>query len=445
MANGWMLTYDAGLSTMRINLKTEPGEHLVLPDYEVSSLEVGILHVGIGAFHRAHQCTFYERLASLGESGCGVFGVSLKSADVRDALCQQDHLYTLTTLGSDEPIKVMGCIKASAGPENLDEAFEFFLSEDLKLVTLTVTEKAYESDSTMLEFLIEGLRGRSEVGLPLVVASCDNLAGNGQRLRKLILESVQDEAEFRRWIETEVQFPNGMVDAITPRVTEALIEEVEQKTGVRDEIPVQREPFTQWVLEHCDLPFDLAQAGVQVVPDVAPYELLKLRVLNASHSLLAYAGTLLGHQTVYEAISDGRLKSVVEKFMHDMVSTMSLPTELDATDYVTTTLERFANPGVAHELRQIAEDGTSKLRERVIPALSAGPDSALICLPIVFWIAFVRQRMAAGESVVDPLSSELNDEVRSLINLLDVRDERILQQYEVLEQKGIEEFLGEMV
>ncbi|MBO6564458.1 MAG: mannitol dehydrogenase family protein [Pseudomonadales bacterium] len=445
MANVWMLTYDAGLSTMRINLKTEGSEHLLLPNYEVSSLKVGILHIGIGAFHRAHQCACFDRLAGLGESGCGVFAVSLQSADVHEALCQQDHRYTLTTLGSDEPIKVIGCIKASAGPEDLDEALEVFRTEELKLVTLTVTEKAYQPGASMVEFLVEGLRRRRQAGLKLVVASCDNLADNGRRLRNLIQESVGAETELQRWIETEVQFPNGMVDSITPRVTKELIEQVARKTGIRDEIPVQREPFTQWVLEHCDLPFDLAQGGVEIVPDVAPYELLKLRVLNASHSLLAYAGVLLGYQTVHEAISDAKLSVVVEKFMIAMVSTMSLPPDLDATDYVSTTLKRFANPGVDHELRQIAEDGTSKLRERVIPALSAGPDSALICLPIVFWIAFVRLKMAAGETLIDPLSSELSDEAATLTELLGVQNAQVLRHHERLELKGIEDFLGEMV
>lgn len=420
---------------------------LSLPGYDVSSLNPGILHIGMGAFHRAHQCTFFERLANSGETACGVFGVSLQSARVHEALERQDHLYSLTTLDGVEPVQVMGCIRRSVGPDQLDQALAFFDSAELKLVTLTVTEKAYgDPDTDMARFLIEGLRRRASVDLSLVVASCDNLVGNGNRLRDLVLESLADEPVVRHWVETNVRFPNSMVDSITPRVTDDRLHKVGLRLGVVDEVPVQREPFVQWVLESCELSLDLASVGVEIVPDVAPYETLKLRILNASHSLMAYAGPLLGHATVHDAVSDHLLAPVVERFMHDMASQLELPATIDVDAYIQTTLARFSNPGVQHQLLQIAEDGSSKLRERVVPALSSESDSPLLCLPIVFWIEFVRRRKEEGHAVIDAHAEALDGEPGAMVKFLGIGDDRQVTYWiEELQKNGIEAFLGECI
>ena len=450
-----VLAYDAGSSTMRIHqsphlcLAHFPGQddRLSLPRYDVSSLNPGILHIGMGAFHRAHQCTFFERLANAGETSCGVFGVSLQSARVHDALERQDHLYSLTTLDGVEPVQVIGCIRQSAGPDQLDQALAFFGSAELKLVTLTVTEKAYDDpDTDMVRFLTEGLRRRASVDLPLVVASCDNLVGNGRRLQDLVLASLVDDPLVHSWVIENVLFPNSMVDSITPRVTDDRLQKVEQYLGLVDEVPVQREPFAQWVLEACDLPFDLASAGVEIVPDVAPYETLKLRILNASHSLMAYAGPLLGHVSVREAVSDQLLAPVVERFMHEMAGQLELPATIDVETYIQTTLTRFSNPGVEHHLLQIAEDGSSKLRERVVPVLSSENDLPLLCLPIVFWVEFVRRRKAEGHPVIDPLADTLSGEPGSMTSLLGLDDgSEVVRWFEVLRKHGIETFLGECI
>jgi len=450
-----MLPYDAGLSTMRIHQSPHlslahlprQDDLLSLPRYEVSALKPGILHIGMGAFHRAHQCTFFERLANAGETTCGVFGVSLQSGLVHEALARQDHLYTLTTLDGDEPMQVMGCLRQSAGPDQLDHALSFFGSGDLHLVTLTVTEKAYGSEKTgMVLFLREGLRRRASAGLPLVVASCDNLAGNGNRLRNLVLASLVDDPVVQRWVKANVRFPNSMVDSITPRVTADRRHKVEQRLGLVDEVPVQREPFVQWVLEDCELPFDLASAGVEIVPDIAPYEMLKLRILNASHSLLAYAGPLLGHSTVHDAVSDHRLRPVVEKFMHEMADQLELPGSVNTASYIQTTLARFSNPGMRHQLLQIAEDGSSKLRERVVPALSPESESPLLCLPIVFWIEFVRRSKETGLPVIDPLAGSLSVDPGLMIKVLGLDDgSHVIRWLEEIQKNGIETLLGECI
>lgn len=412
------------------------------PQYERHAISTGIVHLGPGAFHRAHQAWFIERILER-DPRWGICGVSLRSRDVRDALAAQDNLYTLAIRDKEISYQVIGALRELlVAPENPDTVLQRLCAPEIRVVTITVTEKGYclagdgsldlshpdiQSDlrtprapSSVIGLLTEALGRRRHAGLaPFVVISCDNLLENGRKLAAATARFAREiDKALAAWIEDEVFFPRTMVDSITPATTTELERSVEQALGLRDRWPVQREAFVQWVIERGspgsrrDVMPDWEAAGVTLTDDVGGYERAKLRLLNGAHSTLAYAGLLAGHRTVAEAMSDVSLRRAVEGLMEeDILPTLKPPADLDLRAYIRAILDRFRNPNMHHALAQIAMDGSQKLPIRILAtirdALAAHRPIDRLCLPLSAWMCFVRRAALRGEPLSDPLHSQL--------------------------------------
>jgi fructuronate reductase len=408
------------------------------PAYDRSAIGVGVLHFGPGAFHRGHQAFYFQRMIEAG-ADLAICGVSLRSPDVRDALAPQDGLYALSIRDAEPELRVIGALReVIAAPEAPGEVLARLASPSLRVITATVTEKGYALDGageldlshpdvrhdvarqgaprSLAGWLVEGLRRRRSEGLAApVVISCDNLSGNGRKLGRAVhaLAAAQGDADLAAWIAAEVRFPDSMVDSITPATDEALRADVARQLGLEDAWPIQRERFTQWVVEDQLGPLTdtFRAAGVTVAGSVAPFERAKLRLLNGAHSTLAYVGLGLGHATVAQAAADPRLGPFVERMLREEVSATLDASELDVPAYITAVLARFRNPMIAHQLAQIAWDGSQKLRFRLIEpaqeALAAGRPIGRLAVGIAAWMRFVRQRASTGAEIVDPLAAQL--------------------------------------
>ncbi len=408
------------------------------PAYDRDRITVGVVHLGPGAFHRAHQAYYFDQLLT-NDPRWGICAVSLKSPGVRDALAPQDGLYTLAQLDEETTFRIIGSIvEVLVAPEDPPAVFARLSAPMTRMVTLTVTEKGYclSSDGGLDEshpdivhdlahprepvsaigYLVEGLRRRFAVGLPpYAVVACDNLADNGWRLKAAVTAfAAKVDPELAAWIEAEGRFPRTMVDSITPATDDALSARVETATGLNDAWPIQREAFTQWVVEDVlgsDAP-DLASVGVTLTDDVRGFERAKLRLLNGVHSTLAYAGILRGHETVFEAISDPVLAKLARDLMiEDIIPTLTPPRGMDLPAYAEAILKRFRNPEIRHLLAQIAWDGSQKLPFRILgtlgEALDAGRSVDRLAIPLAAWMRFIRLRASAGEKIVDPLADKL--------------------------------------
>src|SRR5580658_11017274 len=310
-----------------------------------------------------------------------------------------------------------------------------------RLVTLTVTEKGYclepggeldlahpdvahdlaqpDAPRSTPGWLVAGLRARRAAGgAPLSVISCDNLSGNGAKLGRAVaaLARAQGDVDLADWIGDEIAFPNTMVDSITPATDDALRAKVRGLTGLDDAWPVQRERFTQWVIEDrlgAGTP-DFAAAGVSLVADVRPFEQAKLRLLNGAHSTLAYCGLLMGLGTVAKAMADPALAAFVERLMRrDIEPSLPAVRGLDLDSYIAAILARFRNPAIAHQLAQIAWDGSQKLPFRLLgtisDALAAGRPIERLAAPLAAWMVFAARRAVSSEPLVDPLAAAIGE------------------------------------
>lgn len=415
----------------------------ILPTYDRAATRFGIVHIGPGAFHRAHQA-FYADTLLHSDKRWAISALSLKSPTLRDALAPQQGLYTLIELGAAPRARVIGAIRELlVGATDHEAAFARLTGRDTRLVTLTVTEKGYCLDArneldlgnadiahdlqnppsttgngprSTIGWIVEGLKRRRTAGLPpFAVVSCDNLADNGAVLKRaLVAFARQSDADLAHFIEGEVVCPRTMVDSITPATDEALRKRAIAVTGLQDEWPIQREPFTQWVVE--DLPVmreaDWLSVGVTLARDVSVYDRAKLRILNGSHSTLAYIGTLRGHETVADAMRDEQLARFVELLMtEDLGPSLGASPGLDVEHYISAVLARFRNPGIRHLLSQIAWDGSKKLPVRIVTtlteALRAGRPIHRLVMPLAAWMRFVVRQARAGVAIVDPDASRL--------------------------------------
>jgi len=425
---------------LRLNAASYPAAlpGVALPAYDRDKVMVGVVHFGPGAFHRAHQAFYFDQLLAR-DPRWGLCAVSLKSPGVRDALQPQDGLYTLAQLDAETTFRVVGSIlEVLVAPEDPPSVFARLAAPATRMVTLTVTEKGYcltgdgkldaahpdivhdlahpREPVSAVGYIVEGLRRRQQAGLPpYAVVACDNLADNGWRLKAAVVAFAESiDPALAAWIQAEGRFPRTMVDSITPATDDALRARVEAATGLTDAWPIQREAFTQWVVEDVlgpDAP-DLASVGVTLTDDVRGFERAKLRLLNGVHSTIAYAGLLKGHETVFEAISDPDLARIAEDLMvQDIIPTLTAPRGLDLVAYGQAILGRFRNPEIRHLLSQIAWDGSQKLPFRILgtvaDALEAGRPIDRLALPLAAWMRFVRRRAAEGVKIVDPLADRL--------------------------------------
>ncbi|KON75111.1 hypothetical protein M768_03980 [Cellulosimicrobium cellulans F16] len=411
--------------------------HPAFPPSPVRPTQVGIVHLGIGAFHRAHQAVVTEDAArATGETCWGILGVTQRSASVRDQLRPQGGVYTVLTVGPDGASpRVVGSVTDVAWPaEETARVLAAVAAPTTHVVTLTVTEKGYarradgrldvDAVATDLDvlrreeasagspgsgapdadasgeaagvaaatsavgLLVRGLAARRRAGgAPLTVLSCDNLADNGHVLARLVGEAVDaalpgaEGDALRAWLAASVTFPCSMVDRIVPATTPAQRDEVETLLGARDEGLVVAEPFVQWVIEDRFAGPRPAweRGGATLTSDVAPYERAKLRLLNGAHSYLAYAGSLAGHATIAEAVADPALAAGARALQADALATLEAPDGVDLAAYAQTLLDRFANPATGHTTRQVAMDGTQKIPFRwgatLADLLAARPDA----------------------------------------------------------------------
>lgn len=394
--------------------------------------QVGIVHFGPGAFHRAHQAAYIDTVLAE-DPRWGIAAVSMRSRGTVAALAEQDGLYTLAVRDAASSMRVIGAHARFLAPDEAPHVHALLADPAVRLVTSTVTEKGYclAGDGTLdmahpdivhdlagasvprslIGWLVAGLAARRDAGVaPFVPMPCDNLASNGRKLHAALVEFArQRDAGLSDWIAGEVRVPCTMVDSITPASDDALYAAVASELGVEDRAAVQREAFTQWVIEDVGVPLgpDLAGAGATLTGDVAGYEKAKLRLLNGAHSTLAYAGLLRGHTSVADAMGDAALAAFVEAMLREEVQPMLPPVAgLDLDAYRGAVLQRFRNPVIVHRLDQIAIDGSQKLPYRLGDTLAANraagrlPRRAAAALGC--WVAFVVTRARSGTPIADP-------------------------------------------
>jgi fructuronate reductase len=410
--------------------------------YDRAKLGTGILHFGPGAFHRAHQADYVDRLLA-DDQRWGIAAVSLRSAGTVDALKRQDGLYTLAILDGQTSYRTLGAHNRFFGPGESESVRRWLGADDIRIVSSTVTEKGYclagdgtldfahpdivrdltspEAPVSIVGWLALGLKDRREAKLaPFTPLCCDNMVSNGKKLRQAVIDySKHVDPELARWIASEVRFPDAMVDSITPAADDGLRQMVREATGLDDAIPVRREAYAAWIIEDILPPGspDLASVGAVMAKDVGAWEKAKLRILNGAHSTLAYTGLLIGHDTVADAMADGRLARFVERLIREDIIPTLAPSPLDLDDYAADILQRFRNAAIHHKLSQIAWDGSQKLPYRLLDtvshALEQGRPLHRLAVPLAAWMLFIERQAKAGAEIVDPLADELVVSARS--------------------------------
>jgi fructuronate reductase len=416
------------------------------PGFDPRRVGGGIVHLGVGAFHRAHQAVHTDDALAASGGDWRIRGVSLRGAAVADALNPQDGLYTLLERGAAGTTarvvaSIAGVIAAARDP---GAALAAMVDPATRIVSLTVTEKAYGIDRARkgvlpdhpsiapdlqtpreprgaIGLLVEALRQRRAQGLaPFTVLCCDNLPENGALLRAGVLDfTARIEPPLVPWIETAVAFPSTMVDRITPAATAATLADAARLIGFEDLAAVETEPFSQWVIEDRFTAGRPAweTAGAIFVTDVAPYERMKLRMLNGSHSMLAYAGFLAGHRYVRDVMADPALARLVGRQLTAAAGTLPGLAGIDLGDYAKALQERFANPAIAHETYQIAMDGSEKLPQRLLaPAAEVagrGGDLRPFAFAVAAWMRYAIGRTDAGEAYA--LRDPREDAIRAAV------------------------------
>jgi len=414
-------------------------QDVLLPTYDREAVTPGIVHLGVGAFHRAHQAVFIDDCLARGETGWGIVAASLRSPDTRDAIAPQDNLYTFCLRdGENETLRIVGSIlETIVAPEDPERLLRAMTDPRVRIVTLTVTEKGYLADlsagtllrdhpdvvhdlahpqkpRSALGFLLEATRRRRVAGaVPLTLLSCDNLPSNGRILRRLLVEMAgltdKDLAEF---ITENLSCPCVMVDRIVPATTATDRERVTVRLGCEDAWPVIAEPYFRWVIEdrfpHGRPGIELS--GAEIVDDVEPYEHMKLRMLNGAHTAMAAIGQCSGLETIADIYADPRVRGYIDRYWREVGSTLS--PAVSGPDYVTGLRQRFANPALRHRAAQIASDASQKVPQRILAPLAelraAGAPDAAALFAVALWIRSCATLNERGEAIVmaDPAFAE---------------------------------------
>ncbi len=401
-------------------------------DYDRDAQGCGIVHFGIGAFHRAHQAWYTDLAMSAGDRDWGIIGVSLRSGEVAHQMNPQEGLYTITERsGEGTKTRIIGAVKqVLVAPYEPDEVVAALAAPGTRIASFTITEKGYcrakdgsldpalAGDESVYHYLALGLRRRHDADLPgLTLLSCDNLADNGKQLARLMREYLTwHDPALLAWFEAECTCPSSMVDRIVPATTAEDRDVVaETLDELRDEAAVMTEPFSQWVIEDrfANGRPSWDKVGAQLVADVRPYETAKLRMLNGAHSMLAYVGLAHGHTYVHEAMADPTIRSQADHLMREeALPTIAAAPGQDLSSYADDLLTRFANPALQHRLIQIAMDGSQKIPQRWLETLAAnrelGRDCPAILAGIAAWMGHLRGR---NGPVDDPRASELSSAV----------------------------------
>jgi mannitol 2-dehydrogenase len=420
---------------------------LAVPTYDRSALRTGIVHFGVGGFHRAHEAMYLDRLMSAGAAtDWAICGVGVMPADrrMRDVLVAQDGLYTLVVKAPDGTLdaRVIGSIKEYLfAPDDPAAVIAKMASPEVRIVSLTVTEGGYNFNAVTGEFMVDtpdvrhdltpGVAPRTTFGLitaaierrradglpPFTIMSCDNIQGNGEAARRsFVAFATLRDSELGKYVEQSVHFPNGMVDRITPVTTDDDRELVRKNFAVDDGWPVVCEPFTQWVLEDS---FGAGRpafedAGVQVVGDVEPYELMKLRLLNASHQALCYFGYLAGYRLVHEVAQDPVFASFLLAYMErEATPTLSPVPGVDLREYQHGLIDRFSNAQVRDTVARLCAESSDRIPKWLLPVirhnLDSGGDILLSTAVVASWARYAEGVDEKGQpiEVVDRLRDRL--------------------------------------
>lgn len=433
-------------------LKQLPAE-VARPRYERSRVTPGIAHIGVGGFHRAHQAMYLDDLMNAGRAlDWGIVGIGVMPGDKRmqTALAEQDHLYTLVVKHPDgrrEPRVIGSIIDYLFAPDDPEAVIECLADPAIRIVSLTVTEGGYnlhavtsafdldhpdvrhdlhhpQRSLTTFGLVTEALARRRARGVaPFTLMSCDNIQGNGEVCKSAFVTfATARDPELGAWIAQHVAFPNAMVDRITPVTTEADIAELAERFGISDAWPVVCEPFTQWVVEEhfsCGRP-PLEEAGVQMVEDVIPFELMKLRLLNASHQALTYFGYLAGYRYAHEVCRDPLFVDFLLAYMrYEGAPTLAPVPGIDIPRYCQTLIERFANPEIKDTLARLCAESSDRIPKWLVPVireqLDAGGDIRLSAAVVASWARYAEgvDEQGAPIDIVDRLKTTLVPLARS--------------------------------
>ncbi|EOU9510922.1 mannitol dehydrogenase family protein [Cronobacter dublinensis] len=443
------------------------------PGYDRSALQSRIVHFGFGAFHRAHQALLTDRVLNLKGGDWGICEISLFSGDeLMSALRAQDHLYTVLEKGADgNQAIIIGAVKEclNAKLDGMEAIIEKFCEPQVAIVSLTITEKGYCIDLATGQLdtqnsrivhdldnphqphsapglLVEALHRRRARGhAPFTVLSCDNIPDNGHVVREAVLGMAHKrDPALAQWIAENVTFPGTMVDRIVPAATPESLQEIADTLDVADPCAISCEPFIQWVIEDKFVAGRPAweDAGVQMVDDVLPWEQMKLRMLNGSHSFLAYLGYLAGYQHISDCMNDPNFRDAARQLMlREQAPTLRIQ-GVDLTGYADSLIARFANPALKHRTWQIAMDGSQKLPQRMLDSvrwhLQHGGEWSLLALGVAGWMRYVSGVDDSGQpiDVRDPLaekiaalahSSHEEERVGALLTLKEVFGEELAQ------------------
>ena len=355
-----------------LNLASLPAD-IQTPIYDRRRHAPGVVHLGLGAFHRAHQAMVFDQLLNAGDTRWGIHGVGMTRPDLVNALRAQDGLYAVRVAdGQGVSWHVPGALwRMHVAATERNDVVQAIAAASTRWVTLTVTEKGYTP--ALAQLLLDGLRLRQQAGLPgLTIASCDNLQGNGHQLQALVKAATRaQDAELLHWLDAHCAFPCSMVDRIVPAATTDVLAAASQALGLRDDAALSTEGFWEWVIEdRLADPADAAllqSAGVRVTPDVHSYEEAKLRMLNGSHSAMALMGAVTGRPFIASCIGEPHIRS----FVHRLMSREVAPhlARSDWTDYRDALIARFGNPYLKHSVHQIATDSSQKIPQRWPPSV----------------------------------------------------------------------------
>jgi fructuronate reductase len=428
----------------RLNKSTAPQSAMLLK----STPATGIVHIGLGNFHRAHLALYTSMAVKESGGDWGIFAYSLRSTTIADAMTDQDNLYAIATISPTSQAIVIPGIHTAAigGPGRVAETLEEIAKASTKIISLTVTEAGYlisqstgglnmqapeiehdlqnpSAPKSAIGIIVRGLEKRvSSHGAPVTVLSCDNLSGNGDRTRQLTFDFINamgNNAQLKSYVEKSVTFPNSMVDRIVPGTEERHLKMVEEGLGVHDDSPVPAEEFSMWIIEDKFAAGRPAweKVGAIFSDDVAAYELMKLRLLNGTHSLLSYLGALAGEETIPGAQSTPFIETAVHSILHkEFLPTFTMPSALTSESYISQLIGRWSNTILGDRTSRVGSDGSTKLPQRITePVLfhaQSGHTPQFISLTVAAWLACIAplKGFSPGvhaDAMKDPAKSKL--------------------------------------
>lgn len=427
----------------RLTASTSLPQTVTVPAFDRMALKPGIVHFGLGAFHRAHQAVFTQKALEHSFGPWGIVAVNLRSNEPVQTLAEQDGLYSVIVRSAEgDRAEIIGAtVNWLCAAEQREAVLGHLANPNIRIVTLTVSEKAYGLDPVTggldlkhpsvaadlanphapvgaIGYLVEGLARRQAQGLkPFTVLCCDNLPSNGHVVRRLVLElAKRSDPELARWIAETGKFPCSMVDRIVPAATDETRQRAAQLLGVEDRLAIETEPFLQWVIEDDFVSGRPAweAAGAVFTQAVEPYENMKLRLLNGSHTLIAHLGILHDLEFVRDVMAVPEFVEKVKRNMKAAAATLEPVPGIDLPYYQNELLERFANPTIAHRNEQIAMDTSQKLPQRImaaaVEALAAGQNAAEFAYVVALWIASVHKRGNLNDPRKDEILSAANNQ-----------------------------------